>query len=122
MKELIDNLFWILVIVLGSLYLIFIEVKNYINRRKLKLRIKYTEESIVNMEIVNKLFLKAYASVYCKMTDTCIVELEYDGAMYEINDEEIFKSYEVGQFIKLKLIKSLDENKNLIKYDLFKLK
>ncbi|HBI94438.1 MAG TPA: hypothetical protein DDY58_19530 [Terrisporobacter glycolicus] len=122
MKELIENLFWIIVIVFGSMYLLFVEVKNLINTRKLKMKIKYTEESIVNMEIVNKLFLKAYGSVYCKMPDTCIVELEYDGDMYEIKDEEIFKSYEVGQFIKLKLIKSLDENKNLIKYDLFQLK
>ncbi|WP_419749407.1 hypothetical protein [Terrisporobacter petrolearius] len=102
--------------------MILIEVKNLINTRKLKVKIKYTEESIVNMEIVNKLFLKAYASVDCKMPDTCIVEVEYDGDMYEIKDEEIFKSYEVCQSIKLKLIKILDENKNLKKYDLFQLK
>ena len=104
------------------MYLILIEVKNLINTRKLKMKIKYTEESIVNMEIVNKLFLKAYGSVYCKMPDTCIVELEYDGDMYEIKDEEIFKSYEVDQFIKLKLVKYLDENKNIVKYDLYKIK
>ncbi|WP_434794548.1 hypothetical protein TPDSL_15930 [Terrisporobacter petrolearius] len=54
------------------------------------------------MEIVNKLFLKVYALVDCKMPDTCIVEVEYDGDMYEIKNEEIFKSYEVCQSIKLK--------------------
>lgn len=117
-----EDLFWPIFIILGCLYLVFIQVKEYKYKIDLKLKIKYTEQSIVNLEIVNKLFLKAYGSKYCKMPDTCIVQLEYDGDMYEINDEEIFKSYEVGQFIKLKLVKYLDENKNIIKYDLFKLK
>ncbi|MBN9647623.1 hypothetical protein J0L31_11535 [Terrisporobacter glycolicus] len=117
----IEDSFWPIFIILGCLYLVFIQVKEYKDKRNLKMKIKYTEEYIVNMEIVNKLFVKAFSSRYCKMPDTCIVELKYDGDMYEIKDEEIFKSYEVGQFIKLKLIKSLDENKNLIKYDLFKL-
>jgi len=57
-----------------------------------------------------------------KLPSTYIVELEYEGNKYEINDKEIFNSYEIGQFIKLKLVKRLDENKNIIKYELFKLK
>ena len=40
---------------------------------------------------------------------------------YEINDEEIFNSYEIGQSINLKLVKSLDKDKNIIKSDLFKI-
>ncbi|SFJ12605.1 hypothetical protein SAMN02910355_1144 [Terrisporobacter glycolicus] len=118
----IEELFWPILIILGCLYLAFIQVKEYKAKRNLELKIKYTEESIVNMKIVNKLFLKAYPSVDCKMPDTCILELEYDGDMYEIKDEEIFKSYEVDQFIKLKLVKYLDENKNIVKYDLYKIK
>lgn len=57
-----------------------------------------------------------------KLPSTYIVELEYEGNKYEINDKEIFNSYEIGQFIKLKLVKRLDENKNIIEYELFKLK
>lgn len=44
MKELIENLFWIIVIVFGSMYLLFVEVKNYINRRKYKILIKLGEK------------------------------------------------------------------------------
>lgn len=128
MKELIENLFWIIVIVFGSMYLLFVEIRNYINRRKLKLRIKYTEEDIVSMEIMNKIFCKGTIMTIggdrapSKLPGTYIVELEYEGNKYEINDKEIFNSYEIGKFIKLKLVKRLDENKNIIKYDLFKLK
>lgn len=128
MKELIENLFWIIVIVFGSMYLLFVEIKNYKRKRSLKSKTKYIEEDIVSMEIMNKIFCKGTIMliggdrVPSKLPSTYVVELEYEGNNYEINDEEIFKSYEVGQFIKLKLIKSLDENKNLIKYDLFQLK
>ncbi|WP_296648743.1 hypothetical protein [Romboutsia sp. 13368] len=57
-----------------------------------------------------------------KLPDTYIIELEYEKSKYEINDKEIFNSYEVGHLIKLKLVKNLDKNKNIIRYDLFKLK
>ena len=30
MKELIENLFWIIVIVFGSMYLLFVEIRKYI--------------------------------------------------------------------------------------------
>lgn len=131
MKELMDSLFctiWIIVIVLVSIYLLFIEIRNYKYKRSLKSKIKYTEEDIVNMEIMNKIFcegtlMKMVADrAPSKLPSTYIVELEYEGNKYEINDKEIFNSYEVGQFIKLKLVKRLDENKNIIKYELFKLK
>lgn len=135
MKELIDNLFWIIdnsfwiiVIILVSIYLLFIEIKNYKYKRILKSKIHYTEEDIVSMEIMNKIFCEGTLMkmggdrVPPRLPSTYIVELEYEGNKYEINDKEIFNSYEVGQFIKLKLVKSLDQNKNMIKYDLFKLK
>ena len=57
-----------------------------------------------------------------KLPSTYVVELQYEGNNYEINDKEIFESYEIRQFIKLKLVKSLDQNRNIIKYELFKLK
>ena len=112
--------------ILGSLYLLFIEIRNYKYKRSLKLKIKYTEEDIVSMEIMNKIFSKCTTMkiggdiLPSKLPGTYIVELEYEGNKYEINDKEIFNSYEVGQLIKL--VKSLDQNKNVIKYDLFKLK
>ena len=127
MKELIENLFWIIVIVLGSLYLIFIEVENYRNRIKLKLRIKYTEDDIVNMKIINKVFSKGEMIrvggdiIPSKLPATYTVKLEYEGNEYEINDKEIFDSFDVGQTINLKLVRNLDENKNLITYELFKI-
>ena len=55
------------------------------------------------------------------LPNTYIIELEYEGSNYEINDKEIFNSYEVGQFINLKLVKSLDKDKNIIKSDLLKI-
>ncbi len=128
MRQLVENLFWILVIILGSSYLLFIEFKNYKNRRRLKLKIKYTEENIVNMKIINKAFskgviMKVGGDIFpSKLPDTYMVELEYKGSKYEINDKEIFNLYNIGQNIKLKLVESLDENKNIVKYDLFKLK
>lgn len=54
------------------------------------------------------------------MPDTYIVELEYEDYNYEINDEGIFNSFEIGQYIELKLVKNLDENRNLITYDIFR--
>ena len=128
MKQLVENLFWILVIILGTSYLLFIEFKNYKNQRRLKLKIKYTQENIVDMKIINKTFsngvmtLVGGARLPAKLPDTYMIELEYKGSKYEINDKEIFNSYNVGQIIKLKLVESLDENKNIIMYDLFKLK
>ena len=128
MKELIRNLFWIIIIILGSIYLIYIEVRNYKYKRSLKLKIKYIEEEIVSMKVINKKLSKGSIikiggnTLPSKLPDTYIIELEYKESKYEINDKEIFNSCEVGQFIKLKLVKSLDENKVLIKYNLFKLK
>ena len=36
MKLLIENLFWIIVIIFGSIYLIFLEIENYNNKKYLK--------------------------------------------------------------------------------------
>ena len=127
MKQLVENLFWILVIILGTSYLLFIEFKNYKNQRRLKLKIKYTQENIVDMKIINKTFsngvmtLVGGARLPAKLPDTYMIELEYKGSKYEINDKEIFNSYEIGQFINIKLVNSLDKDKNIIKSDLFKI-
>lgn len=80
------------------------------------------------MKITNKIFSKGAIIrvggeiIPSKLPATYTVELEYEGNKYEINDKEIFNSCDVGQIIKLKLVKSLDGNKNLIKYELCKLK
>ena len=127
MKLLIENLFWIIVIIFGSIYLIFLEIKNYNNQKHLKSKIKYTEEYIVEMKIINKIFSKGTIMrisgtiLPSVLPNTYTIELEYEGNNYEINDKEIFNSYEIGQFINLKLVKSLDKDKNIIKSDLFKI-
>jgi hypothetical protein len=127
MKLLIENLFWIIIIVFGSIYLIFLEIKNYNNQNYLKSKIKFTEEYIVEMKIINKIFSKGTimriggAILPSVLPNTYTIELEYEGSNYEINDKEIFNSYEIGQFIHLKLVKSLDKDKNIIKSDLFKI-
>ena len=115
MKLLIENLFWIIIIIFGSIYLIFLEIENYNNKKYLKYKIKFTEEYIVEMKIINKTFSKGTI-------------MRIGGAIlpsvlpnYEINDKEIFNSYEIGQFINLKLVKNLDKDKNIIKSDLFKI-
>ena len=127
MKLLIENLFWIIIIIFGSIYLIFLEIKNYNNQKHLKSKIKYTEEYIVEMKIINKIFSKGTIMrisgtiLPSVLPNTYTIELEYEGSNYEINDKEIFNSYEIGQFINLKLVKSLDKDKNIIKSDLFKI-
>ena len=127
MKSLIENLFWIIIIVFGSIYLIFLEIRNYNNQNLLKSKIKFTEEYIIEMKIINKIFSKGTIMrisgtiLPSVLPNTYTIELEYEGSNYEINDKEIFNSYEIGQFINLKLVKSLDKDKNIIKSDLFKI-
>ena len=127
MKLLIENLFWIIIIIFGSIYLIFLEIKNYNNQNYLKSKIKFTEEYIVEMKIINKIFSKGTIMrisgtiLPSVLPNTYTIELEYEGSNYEINDKEIFNSYEIGQFINLKLVKNLDKDKNIIKSDLFKI-
>ena len=127
MKLLIENLFWIIIIIFGSIYLIFLEIKNYNNQNHLKSKIKFTEEYIIEMKIINKIFSKGNTMkiggnvLPSVLPSTYIIELEYQGSNYEINDKEIFNSYKIRQFIKLKLVKSLDKDKNIIKSDLFKI-
>lgn len=127
MKLLIENLFWIIIIIFGSIYLIFLEIENYNNKKYLKYKIKFTEEYIVEMKIINKTFSKGTimriggAILPSVLPNTYTIELEYEGSNYKINDKEIFNSYEIGQFIRLKLIECSDKDKNIIKYDLFKL-
>ena len=127
MKLLIENLFWIIIIIFGSIYLIFLEIENYNNKKYLKYKIKFTEEYIVEMKIINKIFFKGTimriggAILPSVLPNTYTIELEYEGSNYKINDKEIFNSYEIGQFINLKLVKSLDKDKNIIKSDLFKI-
>jgi len=127
MELLIENLFWIIIIIFGSIYLIFLEIKNYNNQNYLKSKIKFTEEYIVEMKIINKIFSKGTimrisgAILPSVLLNTYTIELEYEGSNYEINDKEIFNSYEIGQFINLKLVKNLDKDKNIIKSDLFKI-
>ena len=127
MKLLIENLFWIIIIIFGSIYLIFLEIENYNNKKYLKYKIKFTEEYIVEMKIINKTFSKGTimriggAILPSVLRNTYTIELEYEGSNYEINDKEIFNSYEIGQFINLKLVKNLDKDKNIIKSDLFKI-
>ena len=127
MKLLIENLFWIIIIIFGSIYLIFLEIENYNNKKYLKYKIKFTEEYIVEMKIINKTFSKGTimriggAILPSVLPNTYTIVLEYEGSNYEINDKEIFNSYEIGQFINLKLVKNLDKDKNIIKSDLFKI-
>lgn len=127
MKLLIENLFWIIIIIFGSIYLIFLEIENYNNKKYLKYKIKFTEEYIVEMKIINKTFSKGTimriggAILPSVLPNTYTIELEYEGSNYEINDKEIFNSYEIVQFINLKLVKNLDKDKNIIKSDLFKI-
>ena len=128
MKLLIENLFWIIIIIFGSIYLIFLEIRNYNNQNLLKSKIKFTEEYIIEMKIINKIFSKGTIMkiggnvLPSVLPNTYIIELEYKGINYEINDKEIFNSYELGQFITLKLVKSLDKDKNIIKSDLLKIR
>ena len=116
MKLLIENLFWIIIIIFGSIYLIFLEIENYNNKKYLKYKIKFTEEYIVEMKIINKTFSKGTimriggAILPSVLPNTYTIELEYEGS-----------NYEIGQFINLKLVKNLDKDKNIIKSDLFKI-
>ena len=56
MKQLVENSFWILVIIFGTSYLLFIEFKNYKNKRRLKLKIKYTQENVLFIIFISTIF------------------------------------------------------------------
>ena len=123
-----EDLFWIITIVFGSIYLIFLEMRNFNNKKHLKFKIKFTEVNIVEMKIINKTFSKGTTMrsggdiLPSVLPNTYTIELEYEGRNYEINDKEIFNSYEIGQSVNLKLVESLDKDKNIIKSDLFKIR
>lgn len=127
MKGSINDLLWPIIVILSIIYLLVIEIKKRIAIRELKSKIKYTESQIVDMQIINKGFSEGLFSsiggsiLPSKLPDTYIVELKYEDSNYEINDEEIYKFYEIGDFVKLKLVSNLDESKNLISYELYNL-
>ena len=104
MKSVIENLFWIIIIIFGSIYLIFLEIENYNNKKYLKYKIKFTEEYIVEMKIINKTFSKGTimriggAILPSVLPNTYTIELEYEGSNYEINDKEIFISFQLFSF------------------------
>lgn len=58
MKGLINDLFWPIIIILCIAYLLLHEIKNKITIKQLKLKIKYTDIQIVDMQITNKRFCK----------------------------------------------------------------
>ena len=97
-----EDLFWIITIVFGSIYLIFLEMRNFNNKKHLKSKIKFTEVNIVEMKIINKTFSKGTTMriggdiLPSVLPNTYTIELEYEGSNYEINDKEIFNSYEIG--------------------------
>ena len=97
-----EDLFWIITIVFGSIYLIFLEMRNFNNKKHLKFKIKFTEVNIVEMKIINKTFSKGTIMrigggiLPSVLPSTYTIELEYEGSNYEINDKEIFNSYEIG--------------------------
>ena len=97
-----EDLFWIITIVFGSIYLIFLEMRNFNNKKHLKSKIKFTEVNIVEMKIINKIFSKGTTMkiggciLPSVLPSTYTIELEYEGSNYEINDKEIFNSYEIG--------------------------
>src|SRR5699024_1814267 len=109
------------------IYLIFLEIEKYNNKKYLKFKIKFNEEYIVEIKIINKTFSKCTimridrAILRSVIQNTYTIELQNEGSNYVINDKEIFNSYEIDQFINLKLVKNLDKDKNIIKSDLFKI-
>ena len=54
MKLLIENLFWIIIIIFGSIYLIFLEIENYNNKKYLKYKIKFNHVLITHFVNTNE--------------------------------------------------------------------
>lgn len=126
--ELDKGLFWPIICVGGIIYLIFIELKNYKLKKNLQNKVEYIKESIVSMEVIDKLFsegkygLVGGNRIPSKYPDTYIIKLKYDDSYYEINDEELFNFYNIGESIKLKLITNLDKDKNMVSYEIYSIK
>ena len=118
------NAIWLILCIGGLLYYIFIEIVEFIKKIIRKIKIKEVRETRVKMEIIDKYFVKGGiknitgTKVSATMPDSYIMKLKYKETDYKINDKDIFESYEVGEYVYLKLIEKLDKEQNIISYKL----
>ncbi len=110
----------ILFIILAFLYLLYLDLNLFVKNKKLNKNPKRV--SIINMEVINKYYVKGNLGhiggdkVLSKYPDSYILELRYGSLFNRINDENLFNSLNIGDYLEVYLIEILDENKGLITY------
>lgn len=115
------DIFLVIFIVLAILYLIYLDLSIFIKNKKLNKKTK--KVSLVNMEVINKYYVKGELhhiggdKVSSKYPDSYILELKYGDLFHKINDEDLFNSLSVGDYLEVNLIEILDDFGNVLKYE-----
>lgn len=114
-----------LLCILSIMYFIIDYVKDFVRKIKVKLKTTTICESIIEVEITNKYFIKGYPlqphpgkGKYLMPTrvDSYLVEFHYKDIDHTINSKDIFKEFDIGNIIKIKLIEKIDKNNLVISY------
>lgn len=106
-------------IAVGIIYMLAIDAKEDIYKVKLKFKTKNIKESIIDVTIVKKYYLKgtSYNTVDArpKLPDSYIIDcIDNDNRKYTINDKDIFELHDINDIIQIKLIEKLDKDNNVI--------
>lgn len=114
------DIFWIIIIIFGTLYFFIKWLIDLTDKVKKKLEVQITQTNVVPMEVVNNFFVEGKLEkiggniLPFKYPDSYIIELKYKDFYYKINDYELYNSSNIGDIISLKLINNIDKNGNII--------
>lgn len=114
------GIFWIIVIIFGTLYFFIKWLIDLTDKVKKKLKIKNTKTNFVTMEVVNKFFVEGKLKkiggniLPSKYPNSYFIELKYKDSYYKINDYELYNNSNIGDTISLQLINNIDKNGKII--------
>ncbi len=120
----IKNIIWIIVIILGIIYLFKDNLIYFIKKIRLSLKVKHIRKSIIQMEVIDKYYIKGNIEmvggnrVPSKYPDSYIIELKYENLLHKINDKEMFNNLYIGCKLEFELVEKLDKYENILSYKL----
>lgn len=120
-----SDLLWGIACILSILYFTIGFIISFAKKIKVKLKTNTICESIIDVKITNKHFIKGRPlqpplgqGKYLMPTrvDSYLIEFYYNDTNHTINSKDIFQKFNIGDIIKIKLIKRLDKNNLVISY------
>lgn len=120
------DLFFSIVVIGAIFYFIIKGLIDLYFKLKIRVKINHATISLVMMEVIDKTFVDGKIELIggnripSKYPNSYILTLKYKGGYYKINDYELFDKFNIGDTIKLKLIKYLDKEGKTIFYKLEK--